>query len=54
MVQIAFEKDKICARQVEEEIRCLAVKVPERISSAPERMLLVLPSAIFLILLLNV
>ena len=51
VIEVAFEENKIRTGQVQEEIRRLAVKIPERVPGAPERMLLVDPNAIFLILL---
>lgn len=51
MVQVTLEIDEIGAREVEEEIGSFRMKVPEGVSSAPERMLFVYPFALFFVLL---
>lgn len=51
MVKIALEDNQIRTGEVEEEIRGLGVEIPESVSSAPERVLLVNPFALFLVLL---
>lgn len=51
MVEITLEDDEVGAGEVKEEIRGFAVQVPEGVSGAPERMLLVNPFALSLVLL---
>ena len=51
MIEVAFEKDKIGARQVKEEIRSFRMQIPEGVSCAPKRMLLVNPFPFLLVLL---
>jgi hypothetical protein len=52
MIQVTFENDQIGLREMEEQIRSFVVKIPERISRAPERVLLIDPFP-FLLVLLN-
>ena len=51
MVKITLEDDEVGFREVEEKIRGFVDHVPESVSRAPERMLLVFPLALLLVLL---
>lgn len=51
MVEITLKKDKVRARQVQEEIRGFAVQLPKGVASTPEGMLLIDPLALALVVL---
>jgi len=51
VVQVTLEEHKVRTREVQEQIRCLAMQIPIRVSCTPERMLLVHPFPLLLVLL---
>jgi hypothetical protein len=53
VIKISLENNQIRTREVKEQIGSLGVEIPEGVTSAPERMLLIDPFAFFLVLLLK-
>ncbi len=51
VVEITLENHKVRTREVEEEIRCFVGELPEGEAGAPERVLLIHPLALLLVLL---
>ena len=51
MIQVALEDDQVGLAEVEEQIRRLAMEIPERVTGAPVGVLLVDPSTIALVFL---